>query len=58
MLLHAVSLIRNLGLLLILRNIFGHKIVAVTLLTTLNQLVQLLTLKKETVANSYADVHD
>ena len=27
---------------------FGHKIVAVTLPTTLNQLVQLLTLKKET----------
>ena len=28
-------------------NHFGHKIVAVTLPTTLNQLVQLLTLKKK-----------
>ena len=34
----------------ILCNHFGHKIVAITLPTTLNQLVQLLTLKKETFA--------
>ena len=39
---------------MILRNYFGHKII----LTTLNQLVQLLTLKKETVANSCADLHE
>ena len=38
--------------------IFDTKIVAVTLLTTLNQLAQLLTLKKETVVNSCADFHE